>query len=191
MAKGTSDNPETLAALAVRGDRDAYGRLVRLLMDRTVALTYRMTGDRQTAQDLAQEAFLTAWQRLDQFRGESSFSSWLYRIATNLTLNYLKSPAVTRAASIEAVETRQHAQEQSTDDPAADLRRKELRQGVLDFMQTLPEGQRAVFELRFYKQLSFNEIADSTGKAPGTVKTHYRQAVIKLRQWAQDKGWRP
>ncbi len=186
MAKGTSDNPETLAALAAGGDRDAYGRLVRLLMDQTVALTYRMTGDRQTAQDLAQEAFITAWQRLGQFRGESSFSSWLYRIATNLTLNFLKSPAVARADSLDGVDSSRY---QSDSDPELDLSRKELRRSLLDFMHSLPEGQRAVFELRFYKQMPFNEISAVTGKALGTVKTHYRQAVIKLRTWARDKGW--
>lgn len=190
MAKGNGDNPETLAAMAASGDRDAYGRLVRLLMNRTIALTYRMTGDRQAAQDLAQEAFITAWQRLGQFRGESSFASWLYRIATNLTLNYLKSPAVARTTSLETVEAPQQNSDRSHDDPEHDLRRKELRRSILDFMRTLPDGQRAVFELRFYKQLSFPEISDTTGKALGTVKTHYRQAVIKLRQWARDKGWR-
>lgn len=189
MAKGTGENPDTLAALAARGDRDAYGRLVRILMDRTVALTYRMTGDRQTAQDLAQEAFITAWQRLGQFRGESSFASWLYRIATNLTLNFLKSPAVSRATSLEAVESSLPDPGHS-DNPDSELKRRELRRGMLEFMQSLPEAQRAVFELRFYRQMSFNEIAETTGKALGTVKTHYRQAVIKLRRWAEERGWR-
>lgn len=189
MAKGTGENPDTLAALAAGGDRDAYGRLVRLLMDRTVALTYRMTGDRQAAQDLAQEAFITAWQRLGQFRGQSSFTSWLHRIATNLTLNFLKSPAVSRSASLDQVEAGMPESGHS-DNPDSELTRRELRRGMLEFMQSLPEAQRAVFELRFYQQMSFNEIAETTGKALGTVKTHYRQAVIKLRRWAEERGWR-
>jgi len=69
--------------------------------------------------------------------------------------------------------------------------KKELRENVLAFMESLPAQQRLVFNLRFYQQLSFEEIAATTGKALGTVKTNYREAVKKLRRVALEKGWRP
>ena len=191
MVKIDNETIKKLAAKAKSGDRKAFEKIVRLMMGKIVALTYRMTGDRESAYDLAQDTFLAAWENLKSFRGEASFSSWLYRIASNKTLNYLKSPSVKRIAT-------NYNDEQDTDElistapnPEQVLDNKLLRNDILVFMGNLPPQQRAVFELRFYETMGFDEIAKQLGKAEGTVKTHYRQAVIKLREYAATKGWRP
>ncbi|MDF1543541.1 MAG: RNA polymerase sigma factor [bacterium] len=180
---------EQLAQKAKLGDQEAFSELMKAKMNEIIAMTYKMTGDRQSAADLAQETFISAWKNLGSFRGDSSVSSWLYRIAANKTLNHLKREK--KFSSNEPVEqVSRQTLEQSPEDPSRLLEKKRLRNQVLDFMQTLPIQQRLAFELRFYKQLSFAEISDTTGSALGTVKTNYREAVKKLRKHATEKGWR-
>jgi RNA polymerase sigma factor (sigma-70 family) len=175
---------------AKEGDKEAFSRLVRLMMKDVVALTYRMTQDRDGAFDLAQETFVSAWQSLRSFREEAKFESWLYRIASNKALNYLKHRSKRPTMSIDSLETEASVSGPISRNPEQLLQVKEMQKDVLEFMAELPDQQRLVFDLRFYKELTFEEIAKFTGKAVGTVKTHYREAIIKLRAFAERKGWR-
>ena len=186
MERSNDGKIARLVDQAKGGNRPAFSEIVRLLMNPIIALTYRMTRDRDVARDLAQETFVTAWERLGTFRGEARFESWLYRIAYNRTLNYLDR--VSRQVSSDELSDQLVADEASN--PQSDLERKELRSDVLTFVGQLPPQQRLVFDLRFYKGMSFNEIAEITDKAVGTVKTHYREAVSKLRRFAGERGWR-
>ena len=188
MAQETNDRIDSLVEQAKRGDRKAFSEIVRLVMNKVVALTYRISGDRETALDLAQDTFVVAWERLAQFRSESSFLSWLMRIATNRSLNHLRKAATVREQSMDAV-TLDQVSASPTDNPLRQLERRELQKAVASFMTTLPTQQRVAFELRFHQQMSFNEIADTTGKALGTVKTNYREAIMKLRTWVKEKGY--
>ncbi len=147
-----------------------------------------MTGDRDTAFDLAQETFVSAWEHLDGFRGEARFENWLYRIASNKALNHLSRGTVSRTVSLDGDDL-ELAGPAGQSSPDQILERARLREDVLGFMAQLPPQQRLVFELRFYKQMNFGEIAAATGKALGTVKTNYREAVAKLRLFAREKGW--
>jgi len=182
MAKIDSDRINKLLAQARQGDRQAFSEIVRIMMNPVTALTYKMTRDRDSAQDLAQDTFVAAWQNLDSFKGEARFESWLYRIAANKSLNFIKR------------ESRQTGDHDTASIPATDnvengMYRKELRRRVSDFMSRLPDQQKIVFELRFYKEMSFDEVARVTNKALGTVKTLYREAVKKLREVAVNEGW--
>ena len=118
------------------------------------------------------------------------FQSWPDWIASNKTLNFLKPRSHRPTMSLAATPVGAVASQVSSDNPERSLQEVELRQGVLDFMAGLPDQQRLVFDLRFYKGLTFDEIPRVTGKALGTVKTHYREAVIKLRTYAKQRGWR-
>ncbi|MEW6052005.1 MAG: sigma-70 family RNA polymerase sigma factor [Candidatus Zixiibacteriota bacterium] len=178
---------DELVEKARRGDRQAFSDLVRKNMNAVVALTYRMTGNRDSAHDLAQESFVSAWENLAKFRGDSKFESWLYRIAINKCLNFLESR---KAAPLDSIQDEQ-IMAPDYGSPEKALAREELRQDVLAFMNELPPQQRAVFELRFYRQMSFEEISNATDRALGTVKTNYREAVAKLREYAEKRGWRP
>lgn len=154
-------------------------------MKPVAALAYRMTGDRDASFDLAQDTFVSAWQNLGGYRGEAGFESWVLRIAGNKTLNHLKAERRTVTGYRFDGETAEISTE-----PDSALVKEELRRGVLEFMQSLPEQQRLVFNLRFYRELTFEEIATVLDKAIGTVKTNYREAVKKLRVHAMEKGWR-
>ena len=155
-------------------------------MNPVMALIYRMTGDREVASDLAQETFVTAWEELSHFRGQSSVKSWVWRIAANRSLNYIESAGRRRKHEINDIS----ADAAAPGNADRNLEQEELRRGVLSFMGTLPPQQRLVFELRFYQQFSFEEISQAMGRAVGTVKTLYREAVSKLRVHAQQAGWR-
>ncbi len=187
MDEASDDQIRQLVDRARKGEKQAFSELVKLHMNTIVALTHRMTGSRDSALDLAQETFLAAWRNLSGFRGDSRFESWLYRIAVNKTVNFLQLhhsvPLDDSTASILLAS--------ETQSPDRQLEQSQLRDEILDFMHTLPIQQRLVFELRFYRQLSFSEIADSTGKALGTVKTLYREAVAKLRTFATTRGLCP
>ena len=188
MTRNDNETINDLVSLAQAGDRTAFSKLVRKTMNDIVALTYRMTGDREAAHDLTQDTYVSAWEKLSDFRGEAKFTTWLYRIASNKALNYKSSVAVSRTESLDT-ETGGTPRDRASVAPDRLVEQQQLREGVLAFMGTLPPQQRIVFELRFYRQMSFEEIAETTRRALGTVKTHYREAVGKLRQYAQERGW--
>ena len=180
-----SDQIRRLADRAAEGSRAAFSELVKILMNRVVALTFRMTGDREAALDMTQDAFVAAWESIRSFRRDSKFETWLYRIAVNKALNFIAHRKV--SDTVELTEERAGAISHSADDS---LIQDELKQRVMKFMQTLPDQQRVAFELRFYRQLTFEEIAEIAGRGVPTVKTNYREAIQKLRKIAQDEGWR-
>jgi len=182
MATIDSERISKLLPKAKQGDRQAFSEIVRIMMNSVVALTYKMTQDKDSALDLAQDTFVAAWQNLESFKGEAKFESWLYRIASNKTLNYIKREG--RSAGDELIYDMA-----ALDNPEREFHQQELRRRVLGFMTQLPAQQKLVFELRFYKELSFEDVADVSGKALGTVKTLYREAVKKLRQVAVEEGW--
>jgi RNA polymerase sigma-70 factor (ECF subfamily) len=186
MNKPGKEELDELVARAIDGDKTAFSEVVRRMMNPVVAFTYRMTRERESAIDLAQDTFVAAWQKLKTYRGESKFESWLFAIAANKTLNFIKTRDRQRGDSLEST----HIELTTTDTPETEMAKKELRENVLAFMESLPVQQRLAFNLRFYQQLSFEEIAKTTGKALGTVKTNYREAVKKLRRMALEKGWK-
>ncbi len=185
MAGNDSPRIQDLARKASQGDREAFSDIVKALMNDIMALTYKMTGDREVARDLTQESFISAWENIAGFRAESRFETWLYRIAVNKAMGFLQKR---KTVPIELVDP---DIELSGETPEDRLDKSELKKLILEFMQGLPEQQRLAFELRFYRQLTFEEIAGITGKALGTVKTNYRESIKKLREFAEEKGLRP
>jgi len=188
MAAWDNDVIDRLAGEAKEGEREAFSKIVRMMMQTVVALTYKMTGDREAAKDLAQDTFVAAWSNLADFRGEARFSSWLYRIASNKSLNYLNSAGVRDSQSYDEAMDEQLISS-ADHNPEKTMVQHELKEKFMEFLATLPPKQRLAFELRFYKELSFEEIAKVTNSALGTVKTNYRQAVAKLKEYATERGW--
>lgn len=170
-----------LVEKAQSGDRGSFSKIVRLMMNQIFALTYKMTGDKETASDMLQDTFVTAWEKLGSFKGDSKFESWVYRIAVNKCLNVLKRESRNQPLEVDNLI--------SIENPERDHYQRELKLNILSFMSSLPAQQKVVFELHFYKEMTFEEITKITGKALGTVKTLYREAVIKLRNTAKKKGW--
>jgi RNA polymerase sigma-70 factor (ECF subfamily) len=171
------EDEKELVVRARSGDRQAFDRLVQENKDKMFALTYRMTGDREAALDLMQETFFTAFREIRRFRGEASFSSWLYRIASNKSINYLRRKKI--LSFLPLTEKPSEAASYEMEDTAD---KKELAGEIAAAVNLLPPKQKLVFSLRFYEQLSFVEIARMLNKGESTVKTNYKKAVGKLQK---------
>ena len=153
-----------MVARAQAGDLEAFEVLYRANLGRVYALCYRMAGDASLAEELAQDVFVRAWQRLGSFRGESAFSSWLHPLTVNVALSERRS------------RRRRTSRVMSTDDPAAFERPETPKTGpeaAVDIdraLETLPPGARSVFVLHDVEGYKHDEIAQMTGVATGTSK---------------------
>ncbi|MEW5923396.1 MAG: sigma-70 family RNA polymerase sigma factor [Candidatus Zixiibacteriota bacterium] len=168
---------QALISLAKAGDRRAFDKLVARYKDKMFALTYRMTGDREEALDVLQETFFAAFRAIRGFREEASFSSWLYRIAANKSLNVIK-----RRKILSFLPFGTSPKDEPVYNMADAVGQSELSDKIQESINELPPKQKLVFNLRFYDQLSFVEIAEILDKGESTVKTNYQKAVEKLQK---------
>lgn len=160
---------------AQQGDRRAFGQLVRLHREGAVNVVYRMCGDADLAEEATQEAFIRAWTNLPRYKPRSPFRNWLYRIATNVAVDALRSRKETVDVESVDVPDAESGLEVLTE---ARERGERVRQAVLD----LPPASRAVVVLREYEDLSYKEIADTLGIPIGTVMSRLNYARTLLRQ---------
>jgi RNA polymerase sigma-70 factor (ECF subfamily) len=158
-----------------RGEREAFDRLVLRYQRDVYRLCYRFVNNHEDANDLAQEAFLRAWRAIPRFRGESSFSTWLYRIAVNACLNFrsVRRP-VTQELPDALPDPVPGAEERLESDD--DARR------VREAIARLPEKQRATLILKVYQELTHQEVAQILGSSVGTVKANLFHALANLRR---------
>ncbi len=162
-------------AQAQRGDRRAFGELVRRHREGVVNVVYRMCGDVDLAEDAAQEAFIRAWQHLPNYRPRSPFRNWLYRIATNVALDVLRRER-------ETVDVDEVVLAASDAGPEATVEGRERSEQVRQAVLALPPASRAVLVLREYEGLSYREIGDALGIPIGTVMSRLNYARNRLRE---------
>ena len=174
---------QRLVARARRGDAAAFEVLVTEYAQYVHNLALRVVRDPQEAEDIAQEAFLRAWKGLPGFRGGSRFSTWLYRIATNLCYNRL--PAMKRSLSELDPENAAVQVPDGRTGPEARLDSRELMAALVRAVDDLPEGYRLLITLRHTQGLPYQEIAEVTGLPLGTVKTNLFRARAQLRERLQ------
>jgi RNA polymerase sigma-70 factor (ECF subfamily) len=164
-----------------RGEREAFDRLVLRYQRDVYRLCYRYVNNHEDANDLAQEVFLKAWRAISRFRGESSFSTWLYRIAVNACLNFR---AVRRPVTQELPE--------GLSDPrpgaAARVETADEARRVRAAVARLPEKQRATLILKVYHELTHEEVAGILGSTVGTVKANLFHALGNLRRLMAEEG---
>ncbi len=159
---------------AQKGDKESFAALVRQYQNRIFGFIMRMTANRDTALDLTQETFLAAYQHLSGFRGDSSFSTWLYQIAANKTRNFLKR------AGWEVPLVEGFDQPSNADRPDFDLEKREQETLLLSAIGTLPYKQRLTFSLRYFEQMKFADIARVQGISVSAAKTNFAEALKKL-----------
>jgi len=184
LPEETQDDRD-LVERARRGDREAFGALVRRYQDRAFNLAYQMLRNREEALDVAQEAFARAYASLPTFKGESSFTTWLHRIVVNLGIDSLRRTQ--RSGTTTYDDTRATPEEgegdlPAVDDPAAALEMKQVRDLLARGIARLPAAQRAVLLLREVEGLSYEEISRLVGCNLGTVMSRLFYARRRLRQ---------
>ena len=166
------------------GNVNAFEQLVADQSKIVYNLCLRMVGNEQDAYDLSQEAFLKAYTNLSAFRGDSKFSSWLYRMTTNLCLDFLRRRSRQKTVPF-TYDTDDGGEDflqipDNAPSPETEAERRELRDAVRQGLSKLPEGQREILLLREIGQLSYEEIAGQLALEPGTVKSRIFRARKKL-----------
>jgi RNA polymerase sigma-70 factor (ECF subfamily) len=166
-------------ARATAGDRQAFERLYRTHVNRVFALCVRMAGDRGAAEELTQDVFVRAWQKISLFRGDSAFGTWLHRLAVNVVLNARKSEGRTR---------RRFAATEGEDDEPRQVQltaRPETPGLGIDLegaIARLPPGARRVFVLHDVEGYKHEEIAEQLSITAGGSKAQLHRARMLLRQ---------
>ena len=161
-------------ALAAQGDTGAFERIYQAHLGRVHNLARRMAGP-EAADELAQDVFVRVWQKLGTFRGESSFSTWLHRLAVNVIIERFRTLGTARErflADSEAVLERM---------PAATTARHDARMDLDNAMKELPPGARAVFVLHDIEGYRHEEIGNLLGVSVGTSKSQLHRARMTLR----------
>lgn len=187
--QGMTDHQQTdqqLVARVQRGDRRAFDLLVVKYQHRILSLVGRFIGDFAEAQDVTQEAFIKAYRALPNFRGDSAFYTWMYRIAVNTAKNHLVSRGrKTPTHDIDPDDAEffgDHSPMRDIDSPDGLLQRDQLRKVVFSAIEELPEDLRMAITLRELDGLSYEEIAEAMDCPIGTVRSRIfraREAIDK------------
>lgn len=171
---------------ARRGDADAFEQLVVKYQTQIYQLCFRITGNREDAADMTQEAFLKAWRNLEHFQGDSAFSTWLYRLASNACLDLLRSakrrPQMPLTLSDEDGELQTVEPADAAPTPEECVIAEEERSHLTQAMARLDVQQRQLLTLRVVNELSYEEIATVLKLKVGTVKSRLARARDQLRK---------
>lgn len=158
----------------IEGDGAAARRLYDAHVDRVYRLCYRFAGEDHLARDFTQEAFVRAFERLDTFRGEAAFGTWLCSIATSVALNGLRQVKRFRGREVALDEELRTTEGRSRVEP-------DLKEKLERAIDALPEGYRAVFIMHDLEGYTHEEIGEILGVHPGTSKSQLSRARAKLR----------
>jgi len=183
MATATTDeeiDERALIRKAQRSDARAFEALYKLHIDRVYGICLRMTGNVSEAEDCAQEAFIQAWKKMNKFRGDSAFSTWLHRVAVNTVLGRIRKSKREQDRILAVTDTAPPTV--ATGDTG------ELRD-LSEAVDRLPEGARNVFVLHAVYGYSHDETGDMLGIAAGTSKAQLHRAKRLLAQQLKQQGF--
>lgn len=180
-----------LVKQAQAGDFPAYEELMRRYQPRIYALALRMTSSPEDSEDILQEVFVRAHAALQRFQGKSSFYTWVYRIALNRTINFLKKRKRRTGLSLDDPDTQLEnhetlVEEGSKDSPVREIQNKELREKLNEAIQQLSENHRTVVVLHDIQGVPHNEIGEMLGLSSGTVRSRLFYARQQLQAWLSE-----
>jgi RNA polymerase sigma-70 factor (ECF subfamily) len=155
---------------AIDGETLAFRQIVEQHQDFAYAVTYRMVGNEEEAEDIVQEAFIRVWNNLHKYNPEVKLSTWLYKIITNLCLDYLKSARVKEKKNHVAMSTELNVNSISGADDMVNA--NELHTVIQEAASTLTSAQKAVFILRDLEQLTVEEVSDILSMSAGNIKSN-------------------
>lgn len=173
------------------GQVGAYDQLVQKYREQIFGVIYNMTSNREDASDLTQETFIKAFRAIGRFKGKSSFFTWLYRIAMNSTMTFLKKRSRRRYISYENIDEEASGAEIVERLTATNRSEKgalisELQEKLNDALQKLSPKHRTVVVLHEIEGLEHAEIAEITGSSVGTIRSRLHYAKLQLQSYLQD-----
>ncbi|MBC2607687.1 sigma-70 family RNA polymerase sigma factor [Pelagicoccus albus] len=184
------EETDQLVAKARGGDKRAFDRLVTLHYDKVYGQALRMLRSEEDAKDVAQLAWIKAWKKLDSFRGDSAFTSWLYRITTFTALDCIRKRDNRRETQSddEFLENAAHSEASPVASPEQlrNVERKELQQRIDDALAKLPEKLRTALQLREIEGLSYEEMAKKLQCKTGTVMSRLFNARKTIQKYLAD-----
>lgn len=190
--EGIAVTEQELVARAKAGDQSAFEQLVLDNQKRIYTLCMRMTGDPGDGEDLAQEAFLHAWRGLPSFQGDSSFSTWVYRLASNVCLDFLRKRKrrqnVEGGPSVDDQDSGWTEPSDPVQDPEGALLRQEVQRAVEQGLAALPDHHRQVLVMRALSGMTYQEISQVLEVDLGTVKSRIARARLALKNYLQQDG---
>src|SRR4030042_232169 len=174
LSKYRELSDDELIKLVKAGEVEPYDELVRRHQIKIHDLCYKMVRNYDDARDLAQETFIKAFRKINTFHGRSKFSTWLYRIAMNNCLNFIKKQRPTE-------QLYEEIRIGKSDDPVQIFKNKRFREQLREAVAKLPEVQRAVFTLRTLEDFSYEEVSEILKKPVSTIKVNHHLAVKNVR----------
>lgn len=173
-------NPKDISfkSLSDKDKATTFSGMVHSYQERLYWHIRKMVLSHEDSNDILQDVFMKAWNGLDNFRGDSQVSTWLYRIATNETLTFLASKRMKYINSLDEVEDVLLQNLQADTYFNGDETQLLLQKAIL----TLPEKQRLVFNMRFYEDLKYEEMSEVLGTSVGALKASYHHATKKIEQ---------
>jgi len=155
----------------------AFNAIVDAYSERLYWHIRRLVSSHEDADDLLQEIFIKIWSALPSFRGEAQLFTWLYRIATNETLNFLRKQKVRAALTFSSLDA--NTERKIDDDPY--FNGNQAQRALAKAISHLPERQRAVFTMRYYDEMRYEDISEILGTSTGSLKASYHIAYEKVK----------
>ena len=165
-----------------RGRIEGFNELLRRYQEKVYWIARRIIGTHEDANDIVQDVFIRVYGGLKSFRGESGFYTWIYRIATNVSLNTLRSKRFKDFIRFDEIIEETQASGEETDRP---IQHQEYQTILEQAIQSLPTKQRLVFVMRYYDELPYSEIAKILKKSEGGLKANYFHAFKKIQEYVR------
>jgi len=187
----TAYDEAALIAASREGDAEAFGILVERYMPRALAFATRMTGNPEDAEDIVQDSFVKAYNKLGSFRGDSGFFTWFYRLLSNACLDHMRRGSLVKrifyfGRPVQDGEDYDPVDQAADPDPGSSpdsgVYRGEAAKDINEALMKLSPRQRAVFLLRHDEGLKTAEVAEALGISEGAVKSHLVRAIAALRK---------
>lgn len=187
----TREAIDRLVGLARSGDEEAFGELVKAFNGRVYGVIYRMVNNAEDARELAQQAWIKAWQRLGSYKGDAQFFTWMYRIAINVVLDEARRAARRKEVSIDETPERDPQPAVEWHPPAdgrpdSNMEREEVWRAFESALQRLSPEHRAALILREVEGLSYREIAEAMKCRTGTVMSRIFYARREMQNMLRD-----
>tara|TARA_Y100000768_G_C23830524_1_gene611128 strand:- start:148 stop:696 length:549 start_codon:yes stop_codon:yes gene_type:complete len=172
---------EELAEIFLQSDNLNYvfNQILRAYKERVYWLIRRMVLTHEDANDLTQEVFIKIWEKRDQFKGQSALFTWIYRIAVNHTLGYLRKEKRKAFFSLSDPESKALSKLEADPYYSGDEMQLQFQKALL----TLPEKQRLVFQMKYFDEMKYEEISDVLDTSVGSLKASYHHATTKLKKF--------
>ena len=180
---GSKSDSELITAFK-EGDIRGYNEIVRKYQQQVYWVIRKMVTSHDDADDLTQEVFIKVYSALKDFREESNLFTWLYRIASNYSINHIRKMKIRNTVSFEIVTEPVQSEDKRSDETLDEISRRKLLEKAIE---SLPAKQRAVFNMRYYDELSYEDIARILKRSVGGIKANYFHAVKKLGEFMKPK----